>query len=87
MQIDFYGFKFEAARITCSLVSPWRATALEHRLFNEIKQTLSLDGVVLANINGTLRGRRSRIMRSEYKTLATVFPNVYLFPHLHETER
>ena len=26
-------------------------------------------------------------MRSEYKTLATVFPNVYLFPHLHETER
>ena len=38
MQIDFYGFKFEAARITCSLVSPWRATALEHRLFNEIKQ-------------------------------------------------
>ena len=26
-------------------------------------------------------------MRSEYKTLATVFPNVYLFPHLNETER
>ena len=26
-------------------------------------------------------------MRSEYKTLATVFRNVYLFPHLHETER
>jgi hypothetical protein len=26
-------------------------------------------------------------MRSEYKTLATVFPNVYLFPHLLDTER
>ena len=26
-------------------------------------------------------------MRAEYKTLATVFDNVYLFPHLHEAER
>jgi hypothetical protein len=38
MQIDFYGFQFEAARITAYLWSPWRATALEHRLFNEVKQ-------------------------------------------------
>src|SRR4029079_10665980 len=64
---------------------PFHLTTRE--FFNEIKQTLSPDGVVLANINGTLRGRRSRIMRSEYKTLVTVFPNVYLFPYLHDTER
>lgn len=64
---------------------PFHLTTVE--FFNEIKQTLSPDGVVLANINGTMRGRRSRIMRSEYKTLATVFPNVYLFPHLLDTER
>ena len=64
---------------------PFHLTTRE--FFDEIKQTLSPDGVVLANINGTMRGRRSRIMRSEYKTLATVFPNVYLFPYLHETER
>ncbi|MBI3823045.1 MAG: hypothetical protein HY289_10260 [Planctomycetes bacterium] len=38
MQIDFYGFKFEASRVTCVLWSPWRASALEHRLFNEIRQ-------------------------------------------------
>jgi hypothetical protein len=38
MQIDFYGLKFEATRITCYLWSPWRASALEHRLFNEVKQ-------------------------------------------------
>src|SRR6516162_1381276 len=37
MQIDFYGFRFEASRITCTLWSPWRASALEHRLFNELK--------------------------------------------------
>lgn len=64
---------------------PFHLTTRE--FFNEIKQTLAPDGVVLANINGTLRGRRSRIMRAEYKTLATVFDNVYLFPHLHEAER
>jgi hypothetical protein len=37
MQIDFYSFRFEASRITCTLWSPWRASALEHRLFNEMK--------------------------------------------------
>ena len=37
MQIDFYGFRFETSRITCTLWSPWRASALEHRLFNEMK--------------------------------------------------
>jgi len=64
---------------------PFHLTTRE--FFNEIKRTLAPDGVVLANINGTMRGRRSRIMRAEYKTLATVFDNVYLFPHLHEAER
>ena len=38
MQIDFHGLRFEASRITCYLWSPWRAAALEHRLFNEVKQ-------------------------------------------------
>ncbi len=38
MQIDFYGLKFEASRVTCYLWNPWRASALEHRLFNEVKQ-------------------------------------------------
>lgn len=64
---------------------PFHLTTRE--FFDEIKQTLSPEGVVLANINGTMRGRRSRIMRSEYKTLGRVFPNVYVFPYLHETER
>lgn len=64
---------------------PFHLTTRE--FFNEIKQVLSPDGVVLANINGTMRGRRSRILRSEYKTVATVFERVYLFPHLNESER
>lgn len=38
MQIEFHGFRFEASRITGYLKTPWRATAIEHRLFNEVKQ-------------------------------------------------
>lgn len=64
---------------------PFHLTTRE--FFEEIEQVLAPGGVVLANINGTMRGRRSRIMRSEYKTVSTIFDNVYLFPHLHESER
>jgi spermidine synthase len=64
---------------------PFHLTTRE--FFSEIEHTLSPDGIVLANVNGTMRGRRSRIMRSEYKTLATTFDDVYVFPHLHDTER
>jgi hypothetical protein len=37
MRFDFYGLAFEAPRVTFYLWSPWRATALEHRLFDAIK--------------------------------------------------
>jgi hypothetical protein len=52
MQIDFYTFRFEAARVTAYLWSPWRASALEHRLFNEMKQ---LPGVHLETAPDELR--------------------------------
>jgi len=52
MQIDFYGIRFEASRITAILWTPWRASALEHRLFNEIKQ---LPGVQLESTPEELR--------------------------------
>lgn len=64
---------------------PFHLTTQE--FMREIKQVLNPGGVLLANINGTLQGSRSRILRSEFKTAATVFENVYLFPHLHESER
>lgn len=38
MHIDFYGLAFEAPRVTFYLWSPWRATALEHRLFEVVRQ-------------------------------------------------
>jgi hypothetical protein len=38
MRIEFYGVAFETARVAFHLWSPWRAAALEHRLFDAIRQ-------------------------------------------------
>ena len=38
MRIDFYGLAFETPGVTIHLWSPWRAAALEHRLFEAIRQ-------------------------------------------------
>jgi hypothetical protein len=42
MLIDFYGLTFDTPRVTCYLWSPWRAAALEHRLFEVVR---NLSGV------------------------------------------
>ncbi len=36
MRIDLYGLSFEAPTVTFYLWSPWRAAALEHRLFEAV---------------------------------------------------
>lgn len=38
MRVDFYGLSFDTPRVTCYLWSPWRAAALEHRLFDVVRQ-------------------------------------------------
>lgn len=37
MQIDLYGLNFETPRVTFYLWSPWRASALEHRLYEAVQ--------------------------------------------------
>jgi hypothetical protein len=37
MRVEFYGLVFEAPRVTFYLWSPWRAAALEHRLFDALR--------------------------------------------------
>jgi hypothetical protein len=37
MRIDFYGLAFDTPRVTFYLWSPWRASALEHRLFEAVR--------------------------------------------------
>ena len=64
---------------------PFHLTTQE--FMREIGAILKPGGVVLANINGTLEGPRSQILRAEYKTLANVFSNVHVFPLPRESER
>ena len=37
MRFDFYGLAFETPQVTFHLWSPWRAAALEHRLFEAVR--------------------------------------------------
>lgn len=37
MQFELYGLAFESSGLTCHLWSPWRCSALEHRLFELIR--------------------------------------------------
>jgi hypothetical protein len=37
MRFDFYGLALETPQVTFYLWSPWRASALEHKLFDAIK--------------------------------------------------
>ena len=37
MRIDFYGLAFETSQVTFHLWSPWRAAALEHRLYEAVR--------------------------------------------------
>jgi hypothetical protein len=41
MRIDFYGLGLETPRVSVHLWSPWRSSALEHRLFEAIAATAS----------------------------------------------
>ncbi len=38
MRIDFYGLALETPAVTVHLWTPWRATAIEHRLFEVVKK-------------------------------------------------
>jgi hypothetical protein len=37
MRVEFYGLHFETPQVTFHLWSPWRAAALEHRLFDAVR--------------------------------------------------
>ena len=56
MRLEFYGLVFEAPRVTCYLWSPWRASALEHRLFEVVR---ALPGVVVEQDAGEVRAHLS----------------------------
>ena len=56
MRLEFYGLVIESSRVTCFLWSPWRASALEHRLFEVVSE---LPGVVVEQDVGEMRAQLS----------------------------
>lgn len=40
MRIDFHGLTFDVPRVTFYLWTPWRCSALEHRLFEAVSKAL-----------------------------------------------
>lgn len=52
MRVDFYGLAFETPRVTFYLWSPWRAAAIEHRLFEAIR---NLPGAQVEEASDELR--------------------------------
>jgi spermidine synthase len=48
--------------------------------FEAVRAHLTPSGVLASNIIGALEGPRSGFFRAVYKTLAEVFPSVYVFP-------
>ena len=64
---------------------PFHLTTQE--FMRETQQLLVSGGVFLANLGGAMQGPKSHIVRAEYKTAASVFHNVYLFPRPADSER
>lgn len=64
---------------------PFHLTTRE--FMEEIRAILAPGGVLLANINSALEGRRSRVLRSEFKTFCRVFDALHVFPRPMEAER
>jgi hypothetical protein len=43
MQIEFFGLAFETPNVSVSLFSPWRSSALEHRLFEAVQSVPNVE--------------------------------------------
>lgn len=71
MRVDLYGLGFEAPGVTVYLWSPWRASALEHRLFDSLK---SLPGITLEKGGDELRLQigDAKLWRSAVQTMSRV---------------
>jgi spermidine synthase len=57
---------------------PFHLTTRE--FLKELKAKLTPTGIVVSNIIGNVRGADSKLFRSILKTLATEFPQIYVFP-------
>lgn len=63
---------------------PFHLTTKE--FMEDIKRVLVPGGVLLANVIGSLEGKKSLILRSEQKTFSAVFDEVHVFPRPLDAE-
>ena len=71
MRVDFHGLTFETPQVTFYLWSPWRSSALEHRLFNTVSV---LPGVHLEKLpdESCAHVRDSKTWRAILQSMARV---------------
>ena len=71
MRIEFYGLTFETPRVTFHLWSPWRATALEHRLFDAVRNLPGVESETWPD-EWRIRVTHQRTWRAAMQTAARV---------------
>jgi predicted membrane-bound spermidine synthase len=63
------------------------AHLVTREFLGQVRERLADDGVLVSNIISPLDGPRSRFQRAEYRTIAEIFPNIYVFPVIYRWER
>ncbi len=61
-----------------ALSVPFHLTTIE--TVKKIYDSLSDDGVVMANVISSINGEKGKFLRAEYKTFKKMFPQILLFP-------
>jgi len=64
---------------------PFHLTTVE--FMRVVQRRLAPGGVAIFNMIGSLEGRASKLVRSEFKTVRRVFPHCAVFPVLEEWEK
>ena len=57
---------------------PFHLMTLE--FLQEVEKHLTPEGVLISNVVSPLKGKAAELFRAEYKTMQSVFPNIYVFP-------
>lgn len=74
-----------AAAYDMVIIDAYNASSIPYHLTTRefvaaVRKTLSPNGVIVSNIIGAFAGQSSQLLRSMTRTVASVFPQVYLFP-------
>ena len=66
------------------VLAPFELTTLE--AINEMKRSLTSDGIVIANVMGATKGKKSLYLQAQYKTFKESFDKVLLLTYFPDSE-